>query len=321
MRIELNKSFAPNSDVDGYDVRQMKKALNRLGYYMPPQGIGITDITDRGVFSALKQFQKERGLKATGVARPEDETVQALNEALAEKPDGKYIWRTVGDEDVRPEHAELADTVRSYEDSPDPGDDYNCRCWAEEVKDKEEGFSERLISEVREVDRKWTSLDFINHFYFGRGQEVSLEETGYLQDIIDKVHEKLFKTLASQIAAVVLDTEEDDFDYETSNSYAWLSEILWVFGGGTIRTFTQGVITDEGQLLSVEGTIDYEYDDVFTDVLDIRQDGKEGTSNPENVGDMRLKITDLGGTLYPILGAWQTELTGTIFKKNLLKIE
>lgn len=135
MRIELNKNFAPNSDVDGYDVRQMKKALNRLRYYMPPRDSGISAIIDGAVFKSLKQFQADRGLKATGVARPNDKTVTAMNEALAEKPDGKYIWRTVGDEDVRPEHAALADTVRSYADSPDPGEDYNCRCWAEKIED------------------------------------------------------------------------------------------------------------------------------------------------------------------------------------------
>lgn len=135
MKIELSKNFAPNSTVDAYDVRQMKRALNRLGYYMPPKDTGITDIVDGAVFTALKTFQKARGLKATGMVRPEDETVTALNDALDEAPAGTYIWRTVKDEDVRPEHAELEGTVRSYGDYPEPGEENNCRCWHEKIED------------------------------------------------------------------------------------------------------------------------------------------------------------------------------------------
>lgn len=105
MNIKLSQNFAPNSDVDAYDVRQMKKALNRLGYYMPQKDTGITPIIDGPVFTALKRFQAERGLKATGVARPDDATVAALNDALDEAPQGTYIWRTARDEKVRPEHA------------------------------------------------------------------------------------------------------------------------------------------------------------------------------------------------------------------------
>ena len=32
MKIKFNKPFAANSAVDEYDVKQMKKALNRVGY-------------------------------------------------------------------------------------------------------------------------------------------------------------------------------------------------------------------------------------------------------------------------------------------------
>lgn len=35
MKIELSQPFAVNSKVDEFDVKQMKKVLNRLGYYQP----------------------------------------------------------------------------------------------------------------------------------------------------------------------------------------------------------------------------------------------------------------------------------------------
>lgn len=133
MDIELSKPFAGNGGVDEYDVRKMKKALNRLGYYLPYDKTGITEIPDRAVFTALKSFQKDAGLRATGTAKPGDETMEALNGALAKKPDGQYVWRSVGDSRVRPEHAALDGTLRDFSDSPDPGDDFNCRCWAEPV--------------------------------------------------------------------------------------------------------------------------------------------------------------------------------------------
>ena len=41
MKIELKLPFAANSSVDDFDVRQMKKALNRLGYYQPNEKTGI----------------------------------------------------------------------------------------------------------------------------------------------------------------------------------------------------------------------------------------------------------------------------------------
>jgi len=58
-----------------------------------------------------------------------------LNEELAALS-GEYVWRTVGDDKVRGEHAQRAGQRFSWDDAPDgghPGEDYNCRCWAEPV--------------------------------------------------------------------------------------------------------------------------------------------------------------------------------------------
>ncbi len=54
MIIELSEPFAANGKVDKFDVKQMKKALNRLGYYQPYEKVGITGIADMDVFEALK---------------------------------------------------------------------------------------------------------------------------------------------------------------------------------------------------------------------------------------------------------------------------
>lgn len=124
MEIKLSKPFAANSAVDEFDVRQVKKTLNRLGYYHPYEKTGITGIPDTGVFAALKLFQKDQGLTPTGTAKPGDDTVKALNKEFDSKESGQYIWRTVGDDKVRPGHAELNGTLRDFADSPDPGEEF-----------------------------------------------------------------------------------------------------------------------------------------------------------------------------------------------------
>ncbi|MCB1539178.1 MAG: peptidoglycan-binding protein [Rhodospirillales bacterium] len=137
MKIEIKHPFAANSPADEIDVRQIKKALNRLGYYKPYEKTGITGIPDAAIFKALEAFQKDQGLKVTGTMKPDDETSRALSNEAAKTPEGEYIWRTVGDDKVRASHAELDKTRRSWADNPDPGDDFNCRCWAEPVSTDE----------------------------------------------------------------------------------------------------------------------------------------------------------------------------------------
>lgn len=134
MKIELKTRLSADSAADEHDVRQLKKALNILGYYTPYEQTGITGTPDARLFSALKKFQKDSNLPASGIIKPDDPTLDTLNDALTEAPQGYYIWRTAGDERVRPEHAQYNGTKRAWNDSPNPGEDFNCRCWAEPVQ-------------------------------------------------------------------------------------------------------------------------------------------------------------------------------------------
>ena len=45
----------------------------------------------------------------------------------------KYIWVTVGNDKVRPEHEILDGEIRTWYDTPHPGEEYGCRCHAESV--------------------------------------------------------------------------------------------------------------------------------------------------------------------------------------------
>jgi len=89
MKIELNKPFAGNSPADAGDVRVVKRALNLLGYYKPFEEVGMTTIPDAAVFGALRDFQSDQGLQATGAAKPDDEVIAKLNKEISKKLQGE----------------------------------------------------------------------------------------------------------------------------------------------------------------------------------------------------------------------------------------
>jgi hypothetical protein len=87
--IELNKPFDIDSHVDAQDARVVKRALNCLGYYTPAKNIGLTDFPDREIFEAIKEFQTDQDIPATGLMRSGGTTINALNENITRKLGGK----------------------------------------------------------------------------------------------------------------------------------------------------------------------------------------------------------------------------------------
>ena len=69
-----------------------------------------------------------------------------------------YIWRTVGDERVREEHDAVDgdyfdwDNPPSETDGNHPGEDYQCRCWAEPVLPEAVDFQASLLDEEEMED-------------------------------------------------------------------------------------------------------------------------------------------------------------------------
>lgn len=89
MTIKLNKPLASNGGADEEDVRVLKRALNWLGYYTPYEKVSLTTIPDTGVFKAIKEFQTDQKLAATGAVRPDDETIKAINSSVSQKLRGQ----------------------------------------------------------------------------------------------------------------------------------------------------------------------------------------------------------------------------------------
>jgi hypothetical protein len=137
MDLKIRAYFSPLADTDGNDTRDLAHALTALSYYMPDPQTGIVPFDpDRKFFDAIRQFQTDHGLFPGASLYPGDETERAINAALERlRTDGRfYLWRTVRDDKVRGAHALRNDSLfRWSEDLPGghPGEDYNCRCWAE----------------------------------------------------------------------------------------------------------------------------------------------------------------------------------------------
>jgi len=89
MTIKLNKPLASNGGADEEDVRVLKRALNWLDYYTPYEKVGLTTIPDTSVFKAIKEFQTDQKLAATGAVRPDDETIKAINNSVSQKLRGQ----------------------------------------------------------------------------------------------------------------------------------------------------------------------------------------------------------------------------------------
>lgn len=134
MELELKRAVARNVDADPNDILNLKRVLNRLGHYLPDDLIGMTRFAETRLFEAIEAFQRLTGLTPTGQVKPDDETVQTLQEYLARTSgNDRYIWRTVGDDRVRPSHAAREGKLFRWKAWPEPGEEEHCRCWAELV--------------------------------------------------------------------------------------------------------------------------------------------------------------------------------------------
>ncbi len=138
MKIKLTNRVTKNGEADAADVHALKAALNRLGYYTPDPAIGMTGEAEQALWDSLYAFQRRHTLYYNDTKiGPGSTTERIINRELdALGDDGFYIWRTVGDGKVRGEHATRAGKRFDWSDEPaggHPGEDYNCRCWAELV--------------------------------------------------------------------------------------------------------------------------------------------------------------------------------------------
>lgn len=82
---KLNRPMDESTNVDPADIVNTKRALNSLGYYTPPFGGGFGDWVDNALFSGIRQFQRDNGLKVDGMMKPGGATESTIRAQMASR--------------------------------------------------------------------------------------------------------------------------------------------------------------------------------------------------------------------------------------------
>lgn len=121
-------------------------------------GRNVEDMTNE-IYDIMAERTDVTDSRARLIARDQ---VSKLNGALTQQRQrdigvDSYIWRTVGDERVRDTHESVDGETFSWDSPPSetddnhPGEDYQCRCFAEPVLPEEVEFRASLLDEMEDA--------------------------------------------------------------------------------------------------------------------------------------------------------------------------
>ena len=233
--------------------------------------------------------------------------------ALSLKADARttthYIWRTRDDDHVRTSHAANNGKLFAWSAPPatgHPGEGYNCRCVAEPyVRGETELAHQNITSLAGDASRKWTNTDLTRHFYAGGGRGLTLSEIGHLQGVINYYFYGLgkYNAVNTQIIEIARRHADGRLSYNFHNAYNF-GNYLHVFGGGVVAGAFIGSIHRHNGMLTIKGSIEYFYKDMFTDPLSIRELYNDDSA-PENMWQIE-RWTEFGGKYFSIQDDWKT---------------
>lgn len=260
----------------------------------------------------------------------------------------QYVWRTQRDERVRRSHRMNDGRIFSWAAVPDtghPGEDYNCRCEAIPYVEGQTEFAFFDLAPAANFGAdRWENHDFIWHFFTGAGRAVTLGEIGHLQEIVEQYAygdgiEGAFRRLSDQIAD---EARAGDLPYDFESTYDF-EGVEFSHGDATVRGRFEGAVTEIGDMLRIDGTARFWFEDRFTDPVDLREfsawlrerpdrlrrliqsagalvgigDGPEGPElqiDEDDVSSIFMTISELSGTAYPITGEWEAEFHAAAFR-------
>ena len=120
---------------NSYQNLTIEGAINR---YAPPNENNVEDYlksierqTGFPRSTPMNNLSKDNLLKLAKAMRKHEGNISGKKRSVSKHE--KYVWVTVGDDKVRPEHEILDGEVRTWYDTPHPGEEYGCRCHAESV--------------------------------------------------------------------------------------------------------------------------------------------------------------------------------------------
>lgn len=233
---------------------------------------------------------------------------------IKEQPTTHYIWRTREDDKVRPSHAANNGKIFAWDNPPEtghPGDGFGCRCRAEpHIPEVNESSSQWVTSIVDEGLDRWAWYDFVLHYYFGGGSAIKLSHVGHLQDVINTSREHVFKGVERQVFKDARTTISGKLNDTFERSYPFYS-VSFVHGGSTVEGHYNGSVSRVGSALHINVEVIYNFNDVFTDPLDIRE-RNSGSSDAGAIQADELIDSEAGGQLYDVYDHWTTRLSAII---------
>ncbi len=213
-----------------------------------------------------------------------------------ERPTTHYIWRTRGDDKVRPSHASNSGRFFAWDDPPEtghPGQDYGCRCAAEPFMPSTNEHIDIEVADVADSGNAWSSQDFVDHYYNGGGRGVTIRETGHLSSIVAQyMNASVIKNLQDNIAQKARGNPNGTFSDDFYNTYD-MTGIVFSIGDTTIGGRFTGTCVSEFGILTVSGQFEFYLNDEFADPIDLG--------------------IELFGDPYPITDQWSGSFGGQVY--------
>ena len=167
----------------------------------------------------------------------------------------------------------------------------------------------------------WRNLDFVYHFYFGKGKSVSLSEIGLLSVIENSaINQGIQSRSADQInqEAVKQAPRIGELSKSFNNSYRF-GDAYFSIGNATMSgnfdgTLTAGETFNDGKTIySYLWKAKIKFSDTFTDPLSVIEI-MYGSSTSEQVADWLATVANLGGTPFKIQGNYSWSYSGILEK-------
>jgi hypothetical protein len=166
---------------------------------------------------------------------------------------------------------------------------------------------------------QWGTLSFLEHFYNGGGDPVSLSSMGFLSAVKTEAGaQEITKRFEDQILAAGKGKAPSTGTFtETFNNSYDFGDVHYVFGSGTLSGSYVGNLSLQGSYddydeYSYSGSAFYSFDDTFSDPFDLIEllyDISNPTVN-DGAPQWLVDMFNLGGTPFDIFGDWNENVNG-----------
>lgn len=225
-----------------------------------------------------------------------------------------YVWRTTGDDRVRPSHRKNEGKIFRRDTPPPtghPGDDYNCRCRAEPYVPGKTEYANHTLLVAADLVEPWNLLDFVQHYYLGGGSPKNLRDIGHLQAISEHYAYKVEGTgalyrLTNQIAEVArIDKWKPLLYYDGRRPYRF-HDVSFAHGSAVVDFQFYGLARISGPMLRINGIFVFRFSDDFTDPASIRE------LTGDDLQSGVFAATEIFGTAYKLSDTWSSTFEANV---------